>query len=704
MLAEILRRAGGAVAALALVPSLALAQAISSFPTVTSADAAKVVILQDPDGSSPQRITTGNLVPAAPEVVLSFVSSETILNGIPTSDGNIHIASISNTFQATDGFLYTAGDRYLWNTASSQWSLLVSSFANERRLISARVRDIANAAALTAIPTAPPANQQSLQIARITSTFTSAGTTYRTGEVWVLDLTENRWERIFAPAESGADSQARTQALAAQGAANAAQTTANTAISRLDLLRLPDAPANTAEATQYGLQVPATSGAPTWTQVTGGGGTAGRKLTLAASGTNNRTVTLPADYATYDVALITWAAGAGEVTIDIDVLAAQATITGIRSGGSARINWNRSARTLVISESSIVGAVLLNAGSASGSGSGLTQDQVDARIATYARATPTGQIADAQIPASIARDSELPTVPARAGAFTQLDEDKLDGIANNAQADQTGPEIRDLLEGLTGNDRLNATAIRNLPSGTTSAINAGTLLSLAQPSRDTTDRGKALGTSTTDEDALALLTIPAAVPLAATSGNVPVQPTTTAGNAGAGAAAARWDHRHPLPAVATTSAAGLMRPQDVVKLGNYPAAPLASWTASGSGDSRFTRTEIPTTATGMSFRIAGRYGATGVLRANLPRVVGGDYQVDYRDAHGLLFVLGGTATTNFNVSLADLIGINEAGGAIAEVTGTRFYVQNNRTAGNVTFSGGGISSSSGRPPRRAAPR
>ena len=37
----------------------------------------------------------------------------------------------------------------------------------------------------------------------------------------------------------------------------------------------------------------------------------------------------------------------------------------------------------------------------------LTQAQVDARIAPYARAAPTGQIADAQIPGTITRDSEL---------------------------------------------------------------------------------------------------------------------------------------------------------------------------------------------------------------------------------------------------------------------------------------------------------
>ena len=39
--------------------------------------------------------------------------------------------------------------------------------------------------------------------------------------------------------------------------------------------------------------------------------------------------------------------------------------------------------------------------------SGLDQAEVDARIASYARIAPTGQIADAQIPATIARDSEL---------------------------------------------------------------------------------------------------------------------------------------------------------------------------------------------------------------------------------------------------------------------------------------------------------
>ena len=47
-------------------------------------------------------------------------------------------------------------------------------------------------------------------------------------------------------------------------------------------------------------------------------------------------------------------------------------------------------------------------GAAPGGGDGLDQAEVDARIAPYARVTPSGTIADAQIPQSIARDSELP--------------------------------------------------------------------------------------------------------------------------------------------------------------------------------------------------------------------------------------------------------------------------------------------------------
>ena len=53
------------------------------------------------------------------------------------------------------------------------------------------------------------------------------------------------------------------------------------------------------------------------------------------------------------------------------------------------------------------GYVLADDEAGTGGGGGLTQAAVDARIAPYARAVPTGQIADAQIPSAIARDTEV---------------------------------------------------------------------------------------------------------------------------------------------------------------------------------------------------------------------------------------------------------------------------------------------------------
>ena len=64
----------------------------------------------------------------------------------------------------------------------------------------------------------------------------------------------------------------------------------------------------------------------------------------------------------------------------------------------------------------------------------LDESEVDARIATYARISPSGQIADAQIPNAIARDSEI------VGFLTQSE---IDGrIATYARATPTG-EIAD---------------------------------------------------------------------------------------------------------------------------------------------------------------------------------------------------------------------------------------------------------------------
>ena len=47
--------------------------------------------------------------------------------------------------------------------------------------------------------------------------------------------------------------------------------------------------------------------------------------------------------------------------------------------------------------------------------------------------------------------------------FTDADETKLDGIETGATADQTAQEIRDKIQGLSGNDKLDATTLKNLP-------------------------------------------------------------------------------------------------------------------------------------------------------------------------------------------------------------------------------------------------
>ena len=82
---------------------------------------------------------------------------------------------------------------------------------------------------------------------------------------------------------------------------------------------------------------------------------------------------------------------------------------------------------------------------ATGTG-GLNQNQVDARIAPYARATPSGTIADAQIPAAITRDTELNAripaaaagrIPAATSAANQVWKTNASGVAG-WRADATG--------------------------------------------------------------------------------------------------------------------------------------------------------------------------------------------------------------------------------------------------------------------------
>lgn len=73
-------------------------------------------------------------------------------------------------------------------------------------------------------------------------------------------------------------------------------------------------------------------------------------------------------------------------------------------------------------------------------------------------------------------------------------------------ADAIGTAVT-AIEGLTGNDRLDATTLKNLPTGGGTLTDAA-VLDLAKTPRTTADRGKALATSASNENALDLADIP----------------------------------------------------------------------------------------------------------------------------------------------------------------------------------------------------
>ena len=104
----------------------------------------------------------------------------------------------------------------------------------------------------------------------------------------------------------------------------------------------------------------------------------------------------------------------------------------------------------------------------------------------------------------------------------------------------------------------------------------------------------------------------------------------------------------------------------------------------GEDEQRFPLVEVPAAATAMSFGIEGQ----GTAPANLPVLSGTTYWVDYRESHGKLFRFTG-GTGNITVNLADLLEINN-GGFRDELAGTMFFFHNDKTAGDVGFTGGGI--------------
>ena len=89
-----------------------------------------------------------------------------------------------------------------------------------------------------------------------------------------------------------------------------------------------------------------------------------------------------------------------------------------------------------------------------------TDSIIDARIAAPARAnSPSGTFGDARIPASVARDAEIASY-AMATNPTGTIPDAQVPAAIMRDAELTGPAVRTLLEALTGNEQLNAAALR----------------------------------------------------------------------------------------------------------------------------------------------------------------------------------------------------------------------------------------------------
>ena len=142
---------------------------------------------------------------------------------------------------------------------------------------------------------------------------------------------------------------------------------------------------------------------------------------------------------TYDVELQTSANASDSVTITVaeSFLDLDDTPNAFTAGLCVKVNSTATALELGTCAGTASADGVVDGGSVSGDELTLTRTEslvdvviaglpetttadIDARVATYARATPSGTIAEAQIPAAIARDSELPDV---SGFLTQTQVD-----------------------------------------------------------------------------------------------------------------------------------------------------------------------------------------------------------------------------------------------------------------------------------------
>ena len=385
---------------------------------------------------------------------------------------------------------------------------------------------------------------------------------------------------------------------------------------------LPDAPDNTASQANYELQVPADDGDATWVAATGGGSglsTVASDTTLTGTGATGSPLSVAnpftdADEAKLDRYASNPAGNAATHTGDWQLIS---TYNGITFNTTNFGSGNISEGTIMV-------------GAPSGGSKQLIihlRDE-DLEIVSYAGSgNPNFQtIRDT--------DNDI-RFQGPVTAITQV----------------TGNVYRLTITDTSANGVANNIAHRLVFAGKL-AVTDDTVLDLAQTSRSTSDRGKALGTLGTDENQLALL-------------DIPVVPDVPDG----------------LPDAPDNTSS-----QQNYELQVPSSSGPATWAPAGTSTVDTRQDNIAISVTGVSFGIEGQSTAPSGIRGD-GIVSGGRHWIDYRDMHGKTLIMSASGAKNINLAdLNQIVGAN----AVETVRGSLFYAVNTSTSGDITFSGGGI--------------
>ena len=232
----------------------------------------------------------------------------------------------------------------------------------------------------------------------------------------------------------------------------------------------------------------------------------GRKTSITPSGSNNRTLQMPADFKTYDFVFIEWLDGQS-IEISLDIAHIPSTGNRVyRSGGSRRVTWNSSTLQFTIDGSSFIGAGLYETG-----GPGAQGDPGPAGPQGPAGdAGPRGLQGDAGPRGPAGNDG---AVGPRGPAGDQGDRGPAGNDGSQGAPGAQGPKGDQGDRGLQGEQGIQGPVGPQGPqgpagSGTGTPLSDAAVLDLAKIGRVAGDRGKILGTSSTDENDITLLDRP----------------------------------------------------------------------------------------------------------------------------------------------------------------------------------------------------